>query len=362
VSRLQQIDLLQFKNHPQSHFAFGQRITAITGPNGAGKTNLLDAIHYLCFARSYFTRTDQLLTAWGQQGFRVSGVFEKNEKAFEVACIVREDGGKEVNCQGELFKKLSGYLGRFSCVMICPDDIALVNEGSENRRRFLDTILCQANNGYLQNLQQYNKVLTQRNSLLKQFAETGRRDMALLKIYDEQLLRYGQPVFELRTGLCAELVPLVNKHYRLLSGGDDGITLQYKSPLQDAPFEQLLAENVQKDMAMQRTRYGPHRDDVLLLLREAPVKQSASQGQKKTLLLALKLAELVLLGEALDSKPILLLDDIFEKLDGGRLERLIEFVTHGCTNTVFLTDTSAERVSQVLNSAKAEWQLAEVKA
>jgi DNA replication and repair protein RecF len=360
VSRLQQITLFQFKNHRQSRYTFGHRITAITGPNGAGKTNLLDAVHYLCFARSYFTRTDQLLTSWGQQGFRVSGHFEKSSQVYETACIVREDGGKEINCQGEVFKKLSGYLGRFSCVMISPDDIELINEGSEHRRRFMDSIICQVNNNYLNRLQQYNKVLTQRNSLLKQFAETGRRDLALLNIYNEQLVQYGQPVFEQRTFHCQALFEKVTAYYTFLAGKDDGITLQYSSPLQTKLFTQLLTDNLNIDCQLQRTRHGIHRDDIVFLLQNAPLKQAASQGQKKTLLLALKLAELTLLGDQLDSPPILLLDDIFEKLDGRRLEQLIDWVTHQCKNAVFLTDTNAERVTQVLNDAKADWELVEV--
>lgn len=342
MTRINNITLFRFKNHPDSAYSFNNRVTGITGRNGSGKTNLLDALYYLCFARSYFAYTDASLVSFNQQGFRISGTFEKTEETpVSVSCILRETGSKELHVGDQVCKKLSTYIGRFSCVMIAPDDIEIINStGGTLRRRFLDTILCQTDTGYLNALQKYNKILLQRNSLLRDMQRDGIKDMELLDVYDTQLAEAGNYIFEERKKLCARLEPLVMEHYRALAGTADHITITYKSQLQETVFPELLKQNRHRDMAAQRTGAGVHKDDIELGMHGSPLRLTASQGQKKSVLLSLKLAELDMLKEYLGSTPILLLDDMFERLDQERISRLLKLVTGDGGGQVFITDTN----------------------
>lgn len=358
MTRLAHISLFRFKNHPDAGFRFPARVTGITGKNGCGKTNLLDAVYYLCFARSYFSYTDASLVSFGEQGFRLTGSFIKEDGAeTTVSCILRENGAKELKTGDELCKKLSAYIGRFSCVMIAPDDIDIINStGSTPRRRMLDAILCQTDSQYLSSLQKYNKILLQRNSLLRVFYEQP--DEALLDIYDKQLAETGTYIFEARKKLAANLQPMLMNVYRELAGETiDGIETEYKSQLHNEPFEQLLKHYRQRDLAAQRTNCGIHKDDLELRMQGTPLRSSASQGQKKSLLLALKLSELQLLKEHSGSTPVLLIDDMFERLDQQRIARLLQMVTGPGGGQVFITDTNGEQLSRYLEEFNADYSI-----
>lgn len=356
--RLQHISLYQFKNYLQQSFDFSGRITGICGKNGAGKTNLLDAIHYLCFTRSYFTRNDQGSVQQGLSGFRLEGFFDNSGTLEKATCILRENGRKEFLLNDEPYEKFSRHLGRYPCVVIAPDDAVLITGDSRERRHFLDTLLSQLDPAYLQQLIAYKKTLDQRNSLLKSFAETGNRNFTLLDVLDEQLLAPGSYLFEKRNLFIRDFLPLVKKIYRSIAGepetgaGDTLLNLQYESDLSDAPFAELLRLNRQRDCLAQRSTCGIHRDELEIQLQQQPFKQIASQGQRKSLLFALKLAELQVLEAEKKVTPLLLLDDVFEKLDEDRIRNLLQRVCVENSGQVFITDTNAER----LRGHIAEWE------
>ncbi|HEY4148822.1 MAG TPA: DNA replication and repair protein RecF [Chitinophagaceae bacterium] len=342
------ISLFQFKNYLQASFSFPGRITGICGLNGKGKTNLLDAIHYLCFTKSYFTKSDTPHVLEGAQGFRIAGKVQQDERERELVCILRETGRKEFIVDGEPYERFSHHIGRFPCVFVAPDDVQIITDGSEERRRFLDTLLSQLDAPYLQHLMDYNKILQQRNSYLKALAEKKTADNSLLDVYDLQLATHGIYVFEQRKAFLQQLLPLVNSFYEKIAGSTEAIGLAYESALLHTGFADLLRQRREKDVLLQRTTQGLHRDDLLMTLRDSPFKSTASQGQRKSLLFALKLAEFELLKEAKGFPPVLLLDDVFEKLDERRMYNLLDWVCAQNQGQVFITDTHRERLETAL--------------
>jgi len=358
--RLQSIALYQFRNYLQQSFLFNERIVGICGMNGTGKTNLLDAIYYLSFTKSYFARPDSQNVHHGLAGIRMEGHYELENEQQQLICIVRENNKKEFSINGEEYKKFSEHIGKFPCVMIAPDDVELVTGKSEERRKFVDTILSQINRNYLQHLIDYTKLLQQRNSLLKQAAEQGRTDEALLEIYSEQLTIKGQYIFEQRKTFLQTFLPLVNEFYQKISGKDDGITAKYESQLFDGSMKQLLQSSRQKDFVLQRTTIGIHKDDIELMMGNANFKSEASQGQRKSLLFAMKLAEWQTLKSNKGFSPILLLDDVFEKLDGQRMHNLLHWVCNEDDGQIFITDTHRERLEKSLQGIEVAYQLVEL--
>lgn len=341
--RLNVISLTQFKNYSHRSFQFNERIVGICGNNGVGKTNLLDAIHYLCFTKSYFTR-DVLNIQSGQQGFRVDGEWELNAKNEKAICILRETGKKEFSINDGAYEKFSEHIGRYPCVIIAPDDIQIITDGSEERRRFLDALLSQVDRVYLQHLINYTRILLQRNSLLKSFYETGQRDLPLLDVLDEQLLKPGNYIFEKRKQFLVSFLPEVKKLYAGIAKQEEETELHYSSELNQCSFAELLHLNRQRDVAAQRTTGGIHKDDLVFNLSGQLFRNIASQGQRKSLLFALKLTEMDVLKENKGFAPLLLLDDVFEKLDEDRIANLLRRVCIENEGQVFITDTNEERL------------------
>lgn len=362
MHRLQQLQLVQFKNHSFQKISFLGNAVGICGNNGTGKTNLLDAIYYLCFTKSYFTNTDALLVQHQTAGFRVEGVFETAyDGQQQIVAILRETGKKEVSCNGEQYKKLAAHIGKFPAVMVAPDDIALINEGSEVRRKWLDVAIAQVDATYLQQLSQYNKVLLQRNSFLKLLREYPQQNQQVLHILTQQLTDAGTAIFEKRTQFMAQLEPICLDLYQRFGGNAAEFSIQYQSALQEQPFPQLLEQNLQRDIFAERTTQGIHKDDLLLHINQLPAKNHASQGQKKTILFALKMTEFTLLKQQLGITPLLLLDDVFEKLDEQRLQNFVAWLQQQQPVQVFITDTHAERLQAVLQQIDAQYQLIETK-
>jgi len=364
--RLYSISLVQFKNYQNRSIQFNERIVGISGPNGIGKTNLLDAIHYLCFTKSYFTRIDGNNISQGYDGFRLEGQFEVWDKPEKAICILRETGKKEFSVNDQLYEKFSRHIGHYPCVIIAPDDIQIITGGSEERRRFMDTLLSQLDAVYLQQLINYNKVLQQRNSLLRSFADTGSKDLSLLSVLDEQLVKPGQGIFERRKEFLIAFLPRVKQFYieiakstsrRPASSTAENINLFYTSELLQASFAELLNLNQSKDIMLMRTTSGVHKDELEFTLNEQPFKNMASQGQRKSLLFALKLAEMESLKNEKGFAPILMLDDVFEKLDEERIVNLLQTVCVENDGQVFITDTSSERLVQHLTPLKKPFQL-----
>jgi DNA replication and repair protein RecF len=363
--RLTNISLIQFKNYLGRSIQFTGRIVCISGRNGIGKTNLLDAIHYLCFTKSYFTRDANNILK-GYNGFRLEGQFEIWDKPEKAVCILRESGKKEFSINGQPYERFSRHIGHYPCVIIAPDDIQIITAGGEERRRFIDALLSQLDGDYLQQLILYNKVLLQRNSLLKAFAETGNKDLSLLSVLDDQLREPGEKIFEKRREFLVKFLPMVKKLYTEISkqfGSKDfreNINLFYDSELLQVSFQELLRINQPRDMMALRTTAGIHRDDLEFNLNEQSFKIIASQGQKKSLLFALKLAEIEILKNEKGFAPLLLLDDVFEKLDEERIANLFQRVCMENDGQVFITDTNKERLQQHLDPLNQSYQLVDL--
>ena len=359
--RLQTISLVQFRNYVQQQFSFTEKIVGICGINGTGKTNLLDAIYYLSFTRSYFSRPDSQNVHHGLAGMRIEGNYELNTEPQQLVCILRENNRKELVLNEEAYKKFSAHIGKLPCVMIAPDDVVLVTGGSEERRTFVDTLLSQINKEYLLHLIDYNRILQQRNSLLKQSAETGNTDEALLQVLNSQLVKKGGVIFQERKVFLTDFLPLAASIYERIAGKDDGLQMRYESQLLQDGFEELLKATRQKDIALQRTTAGIHRDDLLFFMGNAAFKTEASQGQRKSLLFSLKLAEWQMLKEKKGFTPILLLDDVFEKLDEQRMFQLLHWVCTESDGQIFITDTHTERLQTQLKGIDVRFQMIELK-
>jgi DNA replication and repair protein RecF len=380
--RLSKITITQFKNYDFNSFSFNERIIGICGLNGRGKTNLLDAIYYLCFTKSYFTKTDGFNIRFNADGFRLEGTapaqpilaatgkdenIRHNSEDVQtvlnqdkIICIFRGVGKKELLLNDVPYTKFSEHIGKFPCVMIAPDDIEMIIGGSEERRRFMDTVISQINAAYLQQLIIYNKVLMQRNSLLKKFAEQGKTDWTLLEVLDDQLVQPGNYIFVKRKEFSLQLIPLVQQFYNKIANNNEVVSLQYESQLNDTEFFSVLNQYRQKDFILQRSNGGIHKDDIGIQLNGQVFKTTASQGQRKSLLFALKLAEFELLKINKGFTPLLLLDDVFEKLDEGRMQNLLNWVCNENNGQVFITDTHKERLELAFGGLQSKYQIIEL--
>jgi DNA replication and repair protein RecF len=358
--RLTKISLTHFKNYDFSPFEFTKNVIGICGLNGIGKTNLLDAIYYCCFTKSYFTATDTLNVNFEKEGFRLEANFDNNNDLQKIICINRGAGKKEFSVNDVQYDKLAKHIGSLPAVIIAPDDVEIIVGGSEGRRRYLDTVICQLDNDYLQQLIIYNKVMQQRNSLLKRFAEQGSIDKPLLEILDAQLIAPGKSVFEKRTFFTQKLIPLIESFYHRIADNNEEIKFNYSSYLQNETFESLLTRTHERDRMLQRTSAGIHKDDIQFELNGQPFKTIASQGQRKSLLFALKLAQYQLLKDYKLFSPILLLDDVFEKLDEKRMHRLLHWVCNENEGQVFITDTHKSRLLDIFEQLNIDGQIIEL--
>ena len=360
---LSSLRLLQFKNYADQRLEPGRRLNCFVGANGAGKTNLLEAIYYLCMGKHYASAPDQYAIRHGDEVARLEGTFVV-EGADAGAGATTEEQGKTttdhivvkiqkrkrkiIERNGAAYERLTEHVGRYPVVIIVPDDSSLVLEGSELRRRLLDNSLSQTDPAYLRHLLAYNKLLQNRNALLKEL--DGRRDpTGLLDVYDQQLIDPATYLFEARRDFIGPFTDLLTEAYASISGNRETVGVTYRSQLRETPFAELLAERREKDRILQRTSAGIHKDDLVFTQQGHPLRRVASQGQLKSFVLSLKLAQYQLLERTVRRPPILLLDDIFDKLDHNRVRALLKLVTAGSFGQVFLTDTDAERVANLLD-------------
>lgn len=348
---LKNLQLHQFKNHSESKFTFTKPVNCFVGDNGAGKTNILDAIHYLSQTKSYFNHIDSQNIQFEEGYFMLKGTFDKDGSTSEIQCNLREGRSKNIQKNKKKYSRFSEHIGQFPIIIISPTDTNLILEDSEVRRKYLDSSIAQYKQSYLQVLIQYNKALKQRNSLLKQFVEKDYYDDITLEIYDKQLIENGNIIYKERKEFLKQLTPVFNKYYSDISEGKEIVELEYKSQLHDKNLSTLLIESKSQDRISKTTRVGTHKDDIIFKMNSYPIKKIGSQGQQKSFLIALKLAQFDFIKEQLGFKPILLLDDIFDKLDDQRILKLISFVDKNIFGQVFITDTHAERSAAILAKA-----------
>lgn len=351
---LRSIRLLAYKNYASASTEFHHTFNLINGRNGSGKTNLIDAIHYLCLCKSYFTRADAQVMRHGDNFFRIDGVFDDAGRGVTITCTY-QGGKKEVAKNGVPYERLADHIGLIPVAMIAPDDIAIINDGSEERRRFLDSAIAQVNSGYLQRLIRYNRVLSQRNAMLKQALSGGRADDTLLGILNHQLAEDGNALYRERAEYLSRFRPLLKTIYTRLSGGDEEAEIEYQSQLEGHDHLQLLLRSERDDRGAGRTTVGIHKDDLLLSVKGYPVRDTGSQGQIKSFLIALKLAQCKLMEQTEGKNSILLLDDIFEKLDKQRLEVLFTMLQEETFGQIFITDADTERSKKFCDSHLADY-------
>lgn len=344
---LKQLSVINFKNYAGAELTFSEGVNAFIGNNGAGKTNLLDAIHYLSLCKSYFNPIDSQQIKQGEDFFIITGTFNRNDKTEAIACSVKRNQKKQFKRNKKDYQRLADHIGLLPLVMVSPYDISIIIEGSDERRKFIDNVISQTDNNYLDELITYNKVLANRNALLKAIADTGKYDPGLLEVLDEQLAISGTRIFEKRKAFMEVFTPVFNQHYQFLSEDAEQVELTYESPLLTDDLAVLLKKNIERDRALERTTAGIHRDDLQFVIHGMPMKKFGSQGQQKSFLIALKLAQYSFLTQQKGFRPLLLLDDIFDKLDDKRITKLMQMVSDHSFGQVFITDANNTRIEHV---------------
>ena len=351
------LSLTNFKNYDESEFDFSNRINCIVGDNGVGKTNILDAIHYLSLTKSFFNNIDSLNIRHGSEFFIINGTFGLDGGDESISCSFQRQKQKIIKRNGKDYSRLSDHIGRFPVVMISPSDSCLITEGSEERRKFMNKIISQFDPLYLDSILRYNKALQQRNRLLKSFKSGTQYDEQALQVWDMQLVRYGTYVHEVRNDLVNSMIPVFQKYYSMISSGNESVRLMYRSTLNENDFGEALRESLAKDMYLEYTTVGVHKDDLILEMDGYPVKAIGSQGQQKSYLTALKLAKYDYIKGKSGILPILLLDDVFDKFDAKRVEQIIKIIMSDDFGQIFITDTHGERLAKILEKAEAKYKL-----
>ena len=351
--RLNKLHLINFKNLAQADIELAQGINCFVGDNGAGKTNILDAVYYLSMSKSAFTMTDGQSVHHGEDFFVIEGSYRSDGGAVEgVNCSFSRRGGKVLKRNGKEYERMADHVGAFPVVICSPRDTELITDAAEERRRYLNAFISQIDRTYLNAVMRYNTVLAERNRFLKSSS-----DETMLEIYDMQLAEHGTRVWEMRRDMVERLQPMVAEYYRLLSDDREQVEVSYRSELSDMPMRDVLLHSRERDIFNQFTTSGIHRDDIIFRIGGYPLRKYGSQGQQKSFLIALKLAQYRLLTEATGERPILLLDDLFDKLDIGRVARLLTLVGGEDFGQILITDCNKLRLEDTLARADKQYAL-----
>jgi len=345
---LKELSVINFKNFAQAELQFSNKINCFIGQNGVGKTNLLDAIYYMSMCKSYLNPIDSQNIRYDEDFFVIQGDYLLNDTTENIYCGLKRNKKKVFKRDKKEYQKLSDHIGLLPVVMISPLDNNLILEGSDERRKFMDTVISQYDKNYLENLIKYNRVLAQRNKLLKDFYQNRMYDEDTISVWDAQLVVLGQKLYEVRVKFVEELIPIFQDYYSKISENNERVELIYDSQLHENDFESLLKESIEKDRVLQYTTVGPHKDDLILSLNKYPIKKAGSQGQQKTYLVSLKLAQFDFIKKISGFKPILLLDDVFDKFDRQRVRQIIELVAENHFGQIFITDTNEDRLEKIL--------------
>lgn len=354
---LKALSLINYKNFTSQYFELDQKINCFVGNNGVGKTNVLDAIYHLSFGKSYFNPITSQNINHEADFFVIDGTYAKNEREEKVIVSAKRGAKKVIKRNGKDYERFSDHIGFLPLVIISPADRDLIMEGSQTRRKFMDGVISQSDSDYLTSLMNYNKVLAQRNALLKYFAANHTFDPTTLAIYNEQLSAMGLKIYKKRQEFLAAFAPIFQSRYAWISGGNEEVQLKYTSHLQEAEPEALFASTLQRDRMLQYTSAGIHKDDLSFKLRSKAIKKFGSQGQQKSYLIALKLAQFDFIKKESKTTPILLLDDIFDKLDENRVAQIMKLVNDENFGQLFLSDTHPERTETVIKAIHQSYKL-----
>ncbi len=354
---LRNISLLNFKNYSQVELTFSPKINCFVGNNGVGKTNILDAVYYLSLTKSFFNAIDTQNIKYDHDFSVIQGDFEKDGKIEQIYCGIARNRKKQFKRNKKEYQRLADHIGLLPVVMISPADSSLIIEGSSERRRFIDTVIAQYDKPYLEDLINYNKALSQRNRLLKNFSRNNSFSEESMQLWNDQLIPPGERIYGKRVEFIKRLIPIFQHYYDSIAKGGEKVSLSYQSHLNEGDFRELLREAEYKDRILQYTTVGIHKDDLNLKLSGYPIKRVGSQGQQKTYLLALKLAKFEFIKNIVGFHPILLLDDIFDKFDKLRVKQIIELVAHQEFGQIFITDTHQDRLETILNELPADYKL-----
>jgi DNA replication and repair protein RecF len=354
---LKTLNLINYKNFKNQTFEFNSKVNCFVGSNGVGKTNILDAIYHLSFGKSYFNPIASQNIKHGEDFFVVDGRYSKDLKEEKIIVSLKKGGKKVIKRNSKSYNRFSDHIGLLPLVIISPVDRDLITEGSDLRRKFIDGVISQNDKIYLDQIIRYNKILFQRNSLLKQFYLSRTFDHDTIEIYDEQLSKIGNLIFNKRKEFLELFSPIFFEKYSIISNNKEKVNLNYKSQLKNHRLQDLLISNIEKDKVLQYTSAGTHKDDIEFLIGNYPIKKFGSQGQQKSFLIALKLAQYEVLKAKSGNSPILLLDDIFDKLDSERVKQIIKMVNDSNFGQLFISDTDAKRTENVVKSAHDNYEI-----
>lgn len=357
---LDHITISNYNNYSLADVNLHAKMNAFTGLNGMGKTNLLDAVYYLCLGKSYFTSSDKYVVRQGEHFFRTEGIFQTPTGRESVEIKVSPGRKKEIIFSGKKRNKLSDHIGTLPCVIIAPIDVQLMLEGSEQRRKFLDNTIMQYDKVYVADVLSYNRLLKQRNATLKTFAEKHYYDKNLIDSISKGMMEPAHRMYGKRTSLVEGLSPLFEKYYGLIADEQEQCTITYKSQLESKTLAEIFQTNIEKDKILARTSGGIHKDDIGFKMNENTLKNFASQGQLKSFVLSLKLAQYEMVSRMSGISPILILDDIFDKLDRNRVGRLLELLSEDSFGQIFISDTNVDRVPDLLKEKNIKHKAFEI--
>lgn len=358
---LNTLTVINFKSFAQLELEFNSKINCFVGDNGQGKTNLLDAIYYLSMCKSAFNPNDNQVLKHGESFFVIQGRYKRRTSDENIYCGFKQAEGKVFRRNGKDYERLADHIGFIPVVMVSPADSALIEESGEERRKYMNSVISQFDKVYLDEIMRYNRALAQRNSFLKNYSGSA-FSYDILEAIDEQLVQYGRIIHEKRQEFINQLIPVFQDYYTRVSGGAETVSLTYRSQLNNQDLHALLRANVEKDRLLKYTSAGIHRDDITLNIDGYPIRREGSQGQQKTYLIALKLAQFDFLSSVSEIKPLLLLDDIFDKLDFKRVEQLVRLVAHDGFGQIFITDTNKNRIDEILARINSGYHLYKVES
>ncbi len=353
---LKSVSIINYKNIEEAKLNFSEKLNCFTGNNGSGKTNLLDAVHYLSFTKSYFNTGDAQIVRHNNSFFVLQGEYLRNSAIEKIYCGFEKDKKKIIKRNDKIYKRFSEHIGLLPVVTVSPNDGILITGSGEERRKYIDSVISQYDKEYLYELIKYNKILSQRNRLLKNYVRSSYFDSDTLEIYNVQLSESGEKIYQKRKTFITELIPIFTEYYETVSEKNENVSLEYVSHLNNADFKDLLHQNIDKDKILGYTGKGIHRDDILLNINGFQLKKAGSQGQQKTFLIALKFAQFQFIKNISKINPLLLLDDIFDKFDANRVSQIIK-LTNNNFGQIFLTDTNPERVKKVIEKDKSNFKL-----